>query len=363
MSSNACNLLPRGFFPRTSRPAARLLLALLASLVCLPPAVAHAQAGGGVDSTGTGGNHIIQGRVFLPSGRISDARMRVLLESTHSGTLSVLTDPNGAFRFTSLMAGSYTVVVEGTEQYEGARESVFIEQQTSRSFNTNTPRVATVYLNLRPKRASGPGETRPPGVVDASLADAPKAAVDLYQKASEAARRREHQRAVDLLRGALEFHPNFRLALSDLGALYLMMKQPEKAAEPLRAALKLAPEDFPTLLNYGIALYDRKEFAEAEAQFRKAAQRNGSSPTVHFYLGVILLKRRETDEAEKELRAAIAAGGDQLAIAHYYLGGIYWGRQDYRRAADELETYLRLAPDAPEAARVRSTVKELRSKK
>ncbi|HEX8353221.1 MAG TPA: tetratricopeptide repeat protein [Pyrinomonadaceae bacterium] len=361
MSSIALDLFPRG--PARARafcPPARLLLALLASLFCLPHAPALAQAGGGVDSTGTGGNHVIQGRIFLPSGRISDARMRVLLESTSSGTLSIFTDPNGAFRFTSLMGGSYTVVVEGTEQFEAARESVFIEEQTSRLARP-TPRIATVYVHLRPKRAAGAGESRAPGVVDASLADVPKAAADLYHQAMEAARRKEPARAVDLLKGALEFHPNFRLALSEMGALYLRMRQPERAAEPLRAALRLAPDDFPTLLNYGIALYDRKEFAEAEAQFRKAAQRNGSSPTAHFYLGVILLKRRETEEAEKELRASIAAGGE-IAVAHYYLGGIYWGRQDYKRAADELETFLRLAPDAPEAERVRSTVRELRAR-
>ncbi|MCA1614598.1 MAG: tetratricopeptide repeat protein [Acidobacteria bacterium] len=361
MSSNPSKLTARRpLAARALRPAARALLALLAPLVCVP-ASALAQSGGGIDTMGTGGSHVIQGRVFLPSGRISDARTRVLLESTHSGTLSVLTDPNGAFRFTSLMSGSYTVVVEGTEQYEAARESVYLDQTTGRTVR-EAPRVATVYLNLRPKRAAGTGESRPPGVLDASLADAPKAAVELYHKAVEAARKKENERAAELLRGALEFHPNFRLALSDLGALYLKMKQPERAAGPLRAALKLAPDDFPTLLNYGIALYDRKEFAEAEAQFRKAVGRNTSSPTAHFYLGVILLKRRETDEAEKELRAAVASGGGQIAVAHYYLGGIYWGRQDYKRAADELETYLRLAPDAPEAARVRSTVRELRAR-
>ncbi|HEX8284884.1 MAG TPA: tetratricopeptide repeat protein [Pyrinomonadaceae bacterium] len=345
---------------RALRTAAGALLALAAALVCLPAAAALAQSGGGTETTGTGGEHSIQGRVFLPSGRISDARVRVLLESTHSSTLSVLTDPNGAFRFNSLMSGSYTVVVEGTEQYESARESVYIEQTTGRTFR-ETPRVATVYLNLRARSAAGSGE-RPPGVLDASLAGVPKPAVDLYHKAVEAARRKENERAVELLKGALEFAPDFRLALSDLGALYLKLKQPEKAAGPLRAALKLAPEDFPTILNYGIALYDRKEFGEAEAQFRKAAQRHSASPTAHFYLGVILLKRRETDEAERELRSAVASGGDSIAVAHYYLGGIYWGRQDYKRAADELETYLRLAPDAPEAERVRSTVKELRAR-
>jgi len=359
MSSTAFKPLQHG---ARARASARLALLLLAAL-CLPPAAARAQAGSGIDSTGTGGNHVIQGRVFLPSGRISDTRINVRLESLGSGALSVFTDGNGGFKFTSLLPGSYTVVVEPTEQFDGARESVFIDQRRSRGvIRDTTPRVYTVYVNLREKRAADAGETRPPGTVDASLANAPKPAVDLYHKALEAARRKENERAVELLKGALEFYPDFRLALSEMGALYLRLKRPEKAVEPLRAALRLAPDDFPTLLNYGIALYDRKEFAEAETHFRKAAQRNASSPTAHFYIGVILLKRRETDEAEKELRAAVAAGGDRVAAAHYYLGGIYWGRQDYKRAAEELETFLRLAPEAPEAERVRSTIKELRAK-
>ena len=359
MSSKACN------FPSRTTPAsapARRLFQLLAAL-CLLPAAAHAQAGSGIDSTGTGGNHVIQGRVHLPSGRISDARIRVRVESLGAGTLSVFTDSNGGFKFTGLMAGSYTVIAEANEQFEQASESVFIDQRRGRGLmRDTTPRVFTVYLYLRAKRAAAPGETRPPGVLDASLADVPKPAAELYLKALEAARKKETERAVELLKGALEFYPDFRLALSEMGALYLRLKQPEKAAEPLRAALKLAPDDYPTLLNYGIALYDRKEFAGAEAQFRKAAQRNNASPTVHFYLGVILLKRRETEEAEKELRSAVASGAAELAVAHYYLGGIYWGRHDYKRAADELETFLRLAPDAPEAARVRSTIKELRAR-
>jgi regulator of sirC expression with transglutaminase-like and TPR domain len=49
-------------------------------------------------------------------------------------------------------------------------------------------------------------------------------------------------------------------------------------------------------------------------------------------------------------------------MAHYYLGGIYWGRGDYRHAADELESYLRATPNAQDAQRVRETIKELRSK-
>ena len=62
------------------------------------------------------------------------------------------------------------------------------------------------------------------------------------------------------------------------------------------------------------------------------------------------------------MKSAIDSSGNQLTIAHYYLGGLYWRRREYNRAADELEIYLRLTPEAPDAKRVSGTIKELRAK-
>ena len=81
-----------------------------------------------------------------------------------------------------------------------------------------------------------------------------------------------------------------------------------------------------------------------------------------MYLGIATVKLRNYPEAEKELRRAIELGGNQIVLAHYYLGGIYWQARDYRRAVDELETYLRLSPNAPDAERVKTTIKDLRAK-
>jgi regulator of sirC expression with transglutaminase-like and TPR domain len=36
--------------------------------------------------------------------------------------------------------------------------------------------------------------------------------------------------------------------------------------------------------------------------------------------------------------------------------------RDYKRAADELETYLKLVPNAADAERTRATIKDLRAK-
>ena len=345
-------------------PSARAALFALFLLSLAAPAAGQV---GGTDSSGTGGEHTIQGRLVGPSGRRSDLRLKVRLESSGFGDLYVFSDANGTFRFTGLKPGSYTVVVEGGEEFETAREGVLLEASTIRTNRgvVGTPfnRPITVQVYLRPKREGSSSSSSPPGVLSAALANVPKPAVDLYHKGLEAARKNENERAADLLKLAVETYQNFPAALSELGVTYLKLKRPEKAAEALSAALKLAPEDYGTLLAYGRALLELRRPAEAEEQFRKALKKNAASPAAHLYLGMILFGRREFEEAERELQAAAAgAGGGEVARAHYYLGGLYWELKQYKRAADELETYLKLVPSAPDASRLRATIKELRAR-
>jgi tetratricopeptide (TPR) repeat protein len=152
------------------------------------------------------------------------------------------------------------------------------------------------------------------------------------------------------------------LALNELGVQYLKMGKPDKAVETLRSALTLAPEAFMPRLNYGIALLEDKQFADSEAELRRALKGNDSSAVAHLYLGVCLVKQRRLDDGEKELERAVNSGRGDIGMGHYYLAGIYWGRREYRRAADALETYLKLTPQAPDAERISSTIKELRGK-
>lgn len=339
-----------------------LFCALFAALCCTG---AHAQSG--VDSMGTGGRHSIQGRIVFPSGRRGgDVRLKVRLESSASGDLSVYADLNGAFGFRSLDAGSYAVIVEGGEDFETTRETIYIEPDiTSRIRGVNTlptSRPYTVQVYLRPKGRAGDAEAKA-GVVNAALASVPKPALALYNKAIESARNGQDGKAVEQLKAAIAIHQDFALALTNLGIIYMKMKQPDNALDPLRSALKLTPDDYVALLTYGTALFDKGQFSEAEAQFRKALQKNNASPSAHFYLGLILLKKQDLDGGEKSFKSAVEFGGDEIAVAHKYLGGIYWAKRDYKRAADELETYLRLTPNAEDAARMRATIKEFRAKK
>jgi Tfp pilus assembly protein PilF len=327
-------------------------------------AVATVRAqGGGIDPTGTGGRHTIQGRLVFPSGQRADLRLRVRLESS-GGDLSVLSDMNGNFKFQSLRPGHYTVVVEGADLYETATEPVFIESAalSSRRMPGTIPvsRPFNVLFYLRPK--GGSNNTNKPGVLNAALVGIPKSSADLYEQALVSAAKGDSDKAIAQLQQALALHPRFALALNQLGVQYLKRGQLDKAADALQTAVKLLPELYDSQLNYGIVLLNQMKFTDAEQHLRAALKKNESAFAPYLYLGMALVSLKNYQEAETMLQKAVAIGGDKAAKAHYFLGGIYWRAREYPRAADELERYLQLDPKAANAEKIRATIKDLRTK-
>src|ERR1041385_398916 len=325
-------------------------LILIASLVLSTALIANAQAPGSSRGLASSdGANMIQGRVHFPTGQDAAGKtVKVSLESVSAfGSMSTVADQDGAFRFTSLQAGDYTVVVDAGPEYEKARESVSIYREASTG-----GRTVQVAIQLYPK-------------VDASnplFANVPQNALSLYQKGSAAARKGDAKAAVESLSAAVAAHPNFPVALSELGSQYLILKQYDKAAETLEALLKLKPDDVSAHLNMGIAEFNKKKLDEAENHFRKALELKAAGPAAHYYLGLILVSTKRYDEAQQEFELTVSNGGENLPLAHKYLGGLYMSAHKHQQAADELEKYLKLDPKAADADRIKGTIKDLRSK-
>ena len=345
------------FYPIISRV---LFLVIVFSSVV---STALSQSGGGVDSLGTGGRHTITGRVYFPSGRRSDVRVKVKLQSLNYGELTVFSDVNGSFSFKGLNSGSYAVVVDAGDEYELAHESVYIESEASNPrlgiVLPPVSRLYTVDISLRPKMETHDTKA---GVVSAALASVPGPAKDLYLKALASAEQGDSTKAIDHLKAALNILPEFPLALNELGVQYLKVGQADKAAEFLSKAVKLAPDEFQPRLNYGIALLNLKKLPEAEEQLRLAVGKQSGAPTAHMYLGIVLAIQRKLDEGQKELGLAIASKSPEVPLAHRYLGGIYYEKREYESAANELEAYLKFVPKAPDAEVLRQKIREMRNK-
>src|SRR5436190_12635438 len=306
----------------------------LAVLILAAAAAASAQAPGSTRGLSSGdGTHTIQGRVFFPTGQaLNGPTVKVNLESVNStGGASTTTDQDGSFRFNNVRAGNYAVVVDGGKEFEAAREPVSIDPG-----GTSGP-ITSITIHLRPK-------------VDASnpaFAGVPQNALDFYQKGAAAAQKGNAKSAAELLGKAVAAYPNFSVALSDLGVQYMKLGQMDKAAETFEALLKLKPNDATAHLDLGIAYYNlstalltekkldesSQKVGQAETQLREALKLNSPGPTAHYYMGLSLIKLKHFDEAQKEFELAISNGGENLAQAHRYLGGLYQRAQKNKEAA------------------------------
>ncbi|HEV7397018.1 MAG TPA: tetratricopeptide repeat protein [Pyrinomonadaceae bacterium] len=303
-----------------------------------------------VGNPGLGGQSIIQGRIFSPSGNPLNRRVRVKVRSVRGGPLSVMSDDNGAFTLVRLTAGTYDFTVDAGSDFEVANESVEV--------STNGQ---TAYIQIRLK-SNISATAHAPGVVNAALADVPKPALDLYEQALQSSQAGEHKKAIDQLKKALDVAPEFVPALNELGMQYVGLNDLNKAAGFLQQAVKLAPDTFIPRLNNGLVLLLQKKYQPAEAELRLAISRNDSSPAAHEYLGRSLIGLGKLDEAEKELKRALELGGEQAANAHRYLGALYMQRGEDTRAIAELQEYLRLQPNVKDAAQIKQIIKELGGK-
>src|SRR5215471_3935698 len=146
-----------------------ILLILFASvgvMCCRDLALAQ---GSGRETTGTGGNHIITGKIFMPSGRRADGTIQVKLSSYTSADITVIADSSGTFTFTSISPGNYTVEVNAGKEYEIARERVTVDQDLQPPpgmSSVPTTRRYTVMINLQVKSSENSGK---PAVVNAAL--------------------------------------------------------------------------------------------------------------------------------------------------------------------------------------------------
>jgi Flp pilus assembly protein TadD len=327
-------------------------LFLVFVIVLLSGGFGLAQVSGGLNETtnsNMGGNHYIVGTVFWPTGKPINTRMRLKLVSVTRGEVLATTDDSGRFVFSRVGVGSYSIVIDREEDFESVTQFIDVEpNRTSQTYSVS------IRLSDRSKPSVKPG------VIDTKTASVPKRALELYERAVKLSAEKDHKGAIEQLRLAVAEHENYADAYNELGVQYMRINEIQKAADALDAALKIKPDAFEPLLNKGIALFRLARYGDAEASLRSAIGVKKDSALAHYYLGRCLTSLERFDDAERELNTAISLGDGEMNEAHRMLANLFISKGDDRRAVDELELYLRLVPKAPDAARLREVIRQLK---
>ncbi|HEV8429961.1 MAG TPA: tetratricopeptide repeat protein [Pyrinomonadaceae bacterium] len=305
----------------------------------------------GATDTGLGGGNALTGMILLSSGQRLQRRVSIRLQTMTKGDRVATTDEYGNFAFRGLVSGEYRVVIDKEKEFEPYSQSVEIRQ-----FRGFPPQVYTLNIRLELK-----GEARvKPAVLNAELANVPKPALVHYNNAAEQARKNDHPAAIEELKLAIKEYPAFMLAFNELGVQYLKLNQLENADEAFQGALKIDPDAFGPLMNRGIANFMMKRYGEAVPILRKAVKKNDQSAVAHYFLGQALANLGLFEDAEKELVASLTLGNEDIKEAHRLLAIIYISRGAKKLAAEQLEAYLKVAPDTPDAENLREKIRQLR---
>ncbi len=312
---------------------------VLAGILFLLPAAAAAQGGS------------ISGNVVLPNGAFLNERARITLQTDRGVRSSVYTDNQGHFQFNGLTPTVYEIVIEADgDRFEIAKVTVEVFP--------GAPSI--VHINLKEKKPSerkGPATAVSTGELDPAI---PTQAKREFERASDASKSGRTEDAIGHLRKAVEIYPAYLMAHNDLGAQLLSQGKLDEASSEFRRAIQIDPKAFNPRLNLGIVLVQQHQFAEAAGMLRAALALQPNSPAARLYNGLALEASDDLNGAEQELNIAHDLGGAAYARALFHLGQIYVNRGERERGRKMFESYLREAPNGPDAAQARKMISALR---
>lgn len=309
------------------------------------------QGYGDRNRAGGDGTYNIQGKVTMPDGK-PGKDVRVSLSGAGFTNGSTQADNDGNFVFSNIPAGNYTLNVKGTGEYESENEILTIAEDTTRGQSFNV----AFFLRAPGVKKSELNPTNNP-----LLANIPKDALKKHKSAADSMQKNDSKAALSALDEAIGIYPDFALAYNEKGSLLLKQNELDKALEAFSKAIQIKPDYFDAKLNFGFTLLSQRDYQKADIVFGDLLQQNANLPTLNMYHGIALLGLKKMDEAELTLKKAVSLkGGENLAQAHKYLGGIYMQKKNNAEAIAELQKYVQLVPKASDAEKIKTTIEDLK---
>ena len=223
---------------------------------------------------------------------------------------------------------------------------------------TNSGRAyEEVNITLKPRPGSAAAGGSP-----VFAQEVPEPARKLYEDAvTKLDGGKEADAGVQGLKQALDTFPTYYLALERLGSEYVKLKQYTQAVEVLTKAVEVNPKGSMSYNALGQAHFYLKQPDKAVESLKRAVDISPDSINAQLWLGIVLTRSGKHAEAEVPLKKALQLGGNQIPDVHMYLAQVYSNTKRYTEAADELETFLKVDPNANKE-QINGLIKQLREK-
>ena len=298
----------------------------------------------------------IDGIVWDPNRQpVSD--VYVELQNEIFSTLSrIRTSSSGRFSFTVAKQGNYFIKVfaSGTN-YLDATERVEIVNVTETASDNA---YVDIYLKYD-KRKVNSGLTGITEVV--FVQEVPQQARQLYENAVKNFSR-NNDKGFEESEQALKIFPNYYDALVTLGQEYIQRKEYKKSLPYLIKAIDVNQRSFIGYYSIGYSAFQLNHLKEAKEAAFGSTILQPKSVNAHLLYGTVLRHEGSYENAEKALLIAKNLSKEfPVAAIHWQLALLYNRVGRNSEAIDELQTYLKIQPDAENKKEIKDLITKLRN--
>lgn len=314
------------------------------------------------EGTAQSGRNAING-VVIDSGRMPINRIRVELQNElEQFVTQTYTDAAGRYFFRNLSQGVFIVKVHSDGVHGGQSVRVVL-QALRNSGASHFEQIDFMLKDIVEKRATGVA-----GNTGATFAqEVPEGARKAYERGiRQLDNPRENAQGIESLKEALKLFPNYYNALERLGIEYLKLQQYDAARQILARGIETNRSGAASYYGLGVAQFHLEQTEESVRSLQRAIILAPDSSNIafeHFYLGLGLWKLNRHGDSEPHLKKAAEMGGANIPPdVHLHLAQYYSESQRHLDAANELEAFLRLVPNAQDAEKISKLIRQLRAK-
>ena len=267
--------------------------------------------------------------------------LQVLVELTGLGGGTIqqtFTDPEGRASFSVPNGRTYQVKISGAE----------IESASSQ-FDVNTGETFHNESIAVKVRTAGDGKGAPGGVVSASMLNVPEKARNEFHKGMKDMDAKKLEDAKKHFIKATEIYPKYDYAFNNIGVIDVQMKDEKGAREAFAHAVELNDKNPDATKNLARLKLLDQDFAGAKELLIKSNTVAPGNPDTMVLLAYSQMKTNELDEALANAEKCHKTDPDLYPLGHLIAGAVREKKGDRAGAERQYQTFLKEAPDAPQA--------------
>lgn len=290
-------------------------------------------------------------RTLSINGMVSDSAthtrldyVKVELRSTNGAVVGTFfSNTNGTFHFDNVNPGDYMLFVDQVG-YQSVSQQVDVDQSS----------VYGLQIELVRKADSDTPVVIGPGTVSARDLSIPrKAHEDMEKGLALLYEKSDYQGSLKPFEKAIEEYPDYYEAYTQIGIAYVKLADTANAEKSFRKSIEVSHEKYAdAYMGLGELFLSTKRFTDAESVARKAVELDTNRWQGHAELARALVELHRPSDAEPSAVAAIKLKPDN-PILYLVLANIHIQLQNNPALLDDLNHYLKLAPDGPFAEQAR----------